>query len=775
MTVFQKRKRIEKALLAAVLSLTAALLLGGCTGKDKDAESRTESTAPSETTEYHFLEEGSPSSEEKESEEGTEEGEIVHVWNDNFLDDFHAVINHPVEKTVAEGEVPTGGRIFIGEGGCTCHGSHMYNDYKKSWNGANGMTAEGREFSAQIVVDPDRVGTQIQDLAPVSGKNGYVAYFYQIKDGKPSGYYLYELDENFQVIQSALAKIDVHDFIHDLMGDAEGNFHVMYNVVGGSNYVIFSAEGEILFEKKVLPYSSFCAFGKGRVALVETVMETMERRFSEADPETGEFLELAVSRDETVKQELMAYDVLEAALIDEYRLVWCASTGVCFYDLSSRERKVVYHWSNHGIVPTRVEDLTVTADGSIGIYYKDANEEGYHYLLLKPTEEKEELKSITVAVDPSNRAVYEKAAAYFQRSYPEYAIEIKDDYDETSLLTQLGAGSGPVLVDTQLTGFEDLVKLWQPLDGFLEQTGLADEMFPEALEFGKIDGVTYAVVRDFQIQTLLVPDFGPSDWDYEGFLKALEDHGGAAFTIRDFRSTTDWRRKYFSVLSNGLLDNYFLDAETGRTIFGTPDFERVLKLSQKAAKCPAAEEGLALREGEVLCECSDVLSMLVALNLRRRLEANGERTIGYPTKDGAKNLLVPLHPLALRSTATDEEKEIAYTFLTVYLSKEVVASSSFLPVRKDVLEEQFKDYQEMVERSIKDGTYQPDLPVLDWDKDVGFLEDLIKNGTVQRSFPPGLQRIFDEEIDAYLSGGIDGKVLDDHLRSRVWLYLEEQK
>lgn len=577
------------------------------------------------------------------------------------------------------------------------------------------------------------------------------------------------------MIRSVRAKFDGHEFFRDLMGDAEGNFHVTYDAAGGRNYVIFSSEGEILFEKKVLSYSRFCAFGEGRVALMETVMENMERRFFEANLETGEFMELAASKDETVKQELMAYDVKAAAPIDERRLIWCANTGVCVYDVSSRERKVVYQWSNHGILPARVEDLTVTADGSIGIYYKDANEKGYRYLLLKPTEEKEELKSITIAVHPSNRAVYEKAASYFQKSYPEYAIRIKDDYDETSLLTQLGAGSGPVLVDTRLTGFEDLAKLWQPLDGFLEQTGLADEMFPEALEFGKIDGVTYAVVRDFQIQTLLVPDSGPSDWDYEGFLKALENHGGAAFTNWDFRTTTDWRQNYFSILSNGLLDNYYLDAETGRTIFGTPDFERVLKLSQKAAKCPAAEEGEALRDGEVLCECFDVLSIMSSINLRRRLEANGERTIGYPTKDGAKYLLVPLHPLALRSTATDEEKEIAYTFLKVYLSQEVVASSSFLPVRKDVLEKKFKDYQEMVERNVKDGTDQPNMPMLDWDRDVGFLEDLIKNGTVQRSFPPSLQRIFDEEIEAYLNGGIDGKVLDDHLRSRVWLYLEEQK
>lgn len=141
-------------------SLAVILMLGACNGKDMEAESQSEGTGPSEKTEYHFLEEGNSSREENESKEemesgeGTADGEKIYAWNDNFLDDYYAVINHPVEKTVAEGEEPTGGRVFVGEGGCICHGSHMYKDYKKNWNGANGMTADGKEFSAQIVVAP---------------------------------------------------------------------------------------------------------------------------------------------------------------------------------------------------------------------------------------------------------------------------------------------------------------------------------------------------------------------------------------------------------------------------------------------------------------------------------------------------------------------------------------------------------------------------------------------------------------------------------------------
>lgn len=766
--------------LAAILGLAVSLMLGGCMGKGEDTESQTGtgSTASKGTTEVHFLEEGNASEEENASGEGDAPGEDKVAWEDNSLDDFRAVINHPVKRIEAEGEIHGNGEIFVGEGGSTRHGNHTYGNYRKDWDSVNGITAEGDMFSFKVEVDPDREGAQVRNLGPVSGKNGYVACFHGYQDGKPSEYWFYELDENFCVVRSVQAKHEAHAFIRSLMGDADGNFHIMYDGADGKkNYVIISPEGETIFEKEAESRSELRAFGEGRVALGEMILETNERRFSEAKLETGGLSELAVSKDEKVKQKLME-SVMDAVPMDEYRIAWCAKEGVCFYDIGSKETTVAYRWSNHGLLPISVEDMTVTADGSVAILYKDANEEGIRYLLLKPTGEKEELKSITIAVSPGNREEYEKAAAFFQKKYPAYVINIKDDYDETHLLTKLGAGDGPVLVDTTLTGFEDLERLWQPLDGFLEQAGLVDEMIPETLDLGKIGNVTYGIVRDFQIETLLVSDSGPGNWDYEEFLETLESHGGAALTNRYFEVPTDWREKYFDILRNGLWDNYYLNAETGTTIFGTPVFEHVLKLSQKAAKCPPAEEGQALREGAALCECTDIYSVLYAVRLRRRLEANGEKVIGYPTKNGGRNLLVARARLAMRSTATDEEKEIAYTFLKIYLSKEAMfeSLSPFLPVRKDALEEEFKRYQETVDSYKMSGSNAPNfMPELEWDKDIKFLEDLIRNGTVQKSFPAGLQRVFDEELGDYLNGRIDGKALDDHLKSRVWLYLEEQK
>ena len=759
-----------------VLGLLAILLLDGCLGRGIDGKAQdVDGSKTQETvTDFHFLE-------ELEAEE----------WQDNALDDLHAVLNLPVERVTAEGELEGGlTTLFVGEGGGMVFKTHLYDDFKNSWSGVSGVTAGGEAFSKKLELEPDRTGTQIHKIGPVSGKDGYVACFYQFKDGKPGEYWFYELDESFGRVSCVQGAVGDDELFESLMGDAEGNFHMTFQRTNGKcAYVVISPEGERIFETDLenrpqghVP--KLCAFGKGRIAVHDPIYETDKatgygrltgHKFYAADLEGGTLREMDVSTEDAVKK-LTQEDFYYVTPVSDAELAWCNRSGIFVYDVKSRETRSAYKWSNHGIFPRHVYDMSVMADGSVGMLYDGTD--GLRYLLLNPTEEKKELPSITIAVSTYNKAGYESAANHFKKSYPGYVVIVRDDWDETSLLTQLGAGEGPVLVDTELTGFEELEHLWQPLDGFLEQTGIADELIPKALEFGKIGDVTYGIVRDFCIDTLITMDSAPDDWDYDGFLDALEQCGGAPLTNDHFESPVDWREKYFEMLGNGTGDNYYFDVETGRMVFGTDQFGRVLKLSQKAAKCPPYEDGKALREGRALCEQTYLVIPAQVFRLRRRLESDGEKVAGYPTGNGAKHLLVAHAPLAMRSTATEEEKKIAYTFMKTYLSADAMNSAPELlfPVRKDVFEKQVRDYETDAKNSKEYGRYNPSfMPLLDRDKDVPFLYGLIENGVVRKSFPSGLQEVFDEELGDYLAGRIDGTALDNHLKSRVWLYLEETK
>lgn len=755
-----KKKGMKHIWMTCLLFL---FTLCGCLGKNsKDA------ATSSSTGQIEFLTESMMS-----------EGNAA--WQDNALDDLHAVINLSVKSIKTEGETVSGGVVFVGEGGCTRHGNHSYGDYRKDWDGVNGITPEGEEFSLTLEILPEKKRLQFLNLGPVSGEDAYVAcsYVYDA-NGKASEYCFYELDSKYQKIHEVQTGYVTDSAVRHIMGDADGNYHAAYPKSNGKNiYVIISPEGEIIFEKELQHSVSLCAFGGGRVAVCEKNMSTGPNEIwcYEANLKTGELLELATSKDETVRNQLKG-NASHAVPVDDNRIVWCTRNGIYVYDLRDKETKTVYKWSNHGIFLDSVEDMTVTADGSLAILYRDANEKGLKYLLLRHTDEKQELTSITIAVSSHNKNEYEKAATDFKKMYPSYVINVRDDYDEMSLLTQLGAGTGPALVDTELTGFENLEYLWEPLDLFMEQAGLAEEIIPKALEFGKIGDVTYGIVRDFRIETLLVSEAGPEDWNYEEFLNALEKNTGAAFTYEYVESLTDWREHYFDLLQNGLSDNAYFDASTGETVFGMSDFERMLRLSQKAKNCPPSEGGKALAKGTALCEHVDLLVEAQVFRLRRRMEVNGERAIGYPTKEGARHLLVANAPLAMRSTATEEQKKIAYTFLKMLLSKEIMektSSTMMFPVRKDVLEKKLMNYEATVESMKLGENYDPNyMPELD-EKDREFLNDLIENGVVKKSFPTGLQRVFDEELGDYLAGRIDGKALEDHLKNRVWLYLNETK
>ena len=66
-------------------------------------------------------------------------------------------------------------------------------------------------------------------------------------------------------------------------------------------------------------------------------------------------------------------------------------------------------------------------------------------------------------------------------------------------------------------------------------------------------------------------------------------------------------------------------------------------------------------------------------------------------------------------------------------------------------------------------------PELDWAEDTKFLYDMMENSVVKKQLPTGLKGVFDEEFGDYVNGRISEKALNDHLKSRVWLYLEEER
>ena len=136
-------------------------------------------------------------------------------------------------------------------------------------------------------------------------------------------------------------------------------------------------------------------------------------------------------------------------------------------------------------------------------------------------------------------------------------------------------------------------------------------------------------------------------------------------------------------------------------------------------------------------------------------------------------------PLAIRRTATDEEKEAAGAFISLCLSYEGQSQASNdlnfgLSVRKDVLEEQITAMDELTavfEVGLGQFILGDDLNI---ELDRKTLLDMIDAARPLRYFPAELRNIMSEELGQYFSGTITEDMLIDHLESRVGLYLGER-
>ncbi|MDE5746155.1 MAG: hypothetical protein K2I21_01095, partial [Acetatifactor sp.] len=232
---------------------------------------------------------------------------------------------------------------------------------------------------------------------------------------------------------------------------------------------------------------------------------------------------------------------------------------------------------------------------------------------------------------------------------------------------------------------------------------------------------------------------------------------------------------------HGMEDNYLLDAEIGTTYFDSDGFRRALRLGM--AYCDAnayVETGTPLlEEGKVFCN-EIRITRPELVDLYRIYYGRDANYIGYPSKDGSAQYVDSNCLLAIRATASDEEKKIAGAFLQILLSREeqlegAKASNFWLSVRRDVLEEQISQVNEMSMPTV----YGFDQITLgeDYDReyDAWLLDKLLENARPERHFPKELNAILMEELEEYMAGAITEDVLIERLTKRVGLYLAERK
>lgn len=738
------KKRIRYILLSALL----VLQLTGCGGADSPKESA-----------------GPDAAEDLNSGGG-----------DNSLNAYSAAVHTPLRVEKPKNALDGGAsRVLQGASRAWYFKKHLFENVDECWDELSFVTAEGEEGSESF----DREH-QLWGIGPVAGTDHYVTFASEVQEsGEGERFLLAEMDENQEKVREfPLNFLDGQDFaeaytsVSEFAVDRSEVAHLVQNVGEEQKYLLVSSAGEILKEYALEDdyIGGLVPLYDGRVAFWAI----------NQDDEGKSILCLRYMDAETDKPVLLASsekNLYFMTLFDQNSLLYADQEGVYRCDLSGKNPELLYSWRDHGIAVEKISAMQADGEGGISLIYRDALD--YYYLCLKPTTEEVEIRQITMAVSSYRVSAYQPMVVEFNKQYPGWHIELKSDYDETALLTELIAGKGPVLVDTFLTGFEEQEKLWEPLDSILEQGDNMEELLNNVLEMGKINGTLYGIVTDFTLSTLVTGDPNLKDWDYDAFLQCVEDDQKleAIFNFYggDFRS-------YFimNYLSHGIDDTYLFDANEGTTNFDSDEFRRILEMADRYCnREEGVSPGSSLLEGKVLCN-----ELLVKkpenLALYRIYYGENANYIGYPTKNGAACFMESNgSPLAVRTTASEEEKAAAAAFINLCLSYEGQARAAKdlnfgLSVRRDVLEEQILAMNEstpLFASGFEQVVLGDDLNI---DLDRKTLLDMIEKAKPKKYFPAELRSIMFEELEQYFSGTITEDMLINNLESRVGLYLGER-
>ena len=763
-------KRFVKEVIGGV---ALALMLGGCGMQGSGGQ--------------QLQEQGTDRQEAEAGEEGAETVSVMDIrmlqelsQRDNSLDTYSAVRHAilPSERPKAElaGEFPY---VALGENSAACYVKYVPMNPEEERKEFAMVTTGGDENMIDLTEDRFYAG-----MGTALGKDSYFLY------GRSGEVYsIFEVDGGMNLLQEI--QLDFvgrgekeFEYIAQLVADTDGRLHAIiekakladegwYVTEEEYRYCVISAEGELLAEYVTADtVSNLVPLYDGRVALA--TKQTNQGRL------LLQCMDVGANRLTTVldcERELAKFNYYYT-LMDENTLVYANAMGIYRRSLSGGEPELLYLWMNHGVTLSSVM-MMQAGENRISLVYRC--EKGLGYLCIEPTTEEVELKEITIVVPSYKSDIYRLAVVEFNRRYPACHINMKSYNDNTTdaLLTELNAGKGPVLIDALVTGFSDKEALWEPVEEVLQQLGVMDNLVDKAMDQGRINGTLYGVVMDFYLETVVTADKELTDWDYDRFLQLVSERKNLKAVMNSCATQDGW---YFIVefFIQSMEDNYFLDAETAATNFDSEEFRTILHLARDYCERKDfvnAVEGL--EDGQVFC---NVITITQPEQLALYRFAYGDRVnyIGFPSKNGARPVIRGGDPMVMRKNATKEEKELAYAFLEILLSEEILSKATDdlnykLSVRKDVLAEQLAGVGEW-DMPYATGFEPISLEgAVDHGKDAELLYGLLEKAEPRTGFPRELSRLILEEVQSYLDGTVTEDIVIQNLTNRVGLYLEERK
>lgn len=627
---------------------------------------------------------------------------------------------------------------------------------------------------------------------PIWNSTHYLALSWLVEEEQYS-YSFYELDENLSVVSEypmPWLNGSAQYFFDTILMDSQGNIHLimedlvpyegggMMTVSDSKRYVISSKEGKVLAELADSSLYELSFLYDDKVAYL-CLNYAAEQQSGEMEITTIGILDVD-DGENTILAEIpnLAPDdgvdfFSQMTMGSENTVYYADKKGLYSRNIDTKEDTQIYLWRNHGLNVSYIYRMDMS-DTGINLIVEDADQ--LVYLRLVPVEEKQQMVSIDFVCTAQNEEKYSALVSKFHNHFPNYHINLIADADPMALNVSLTSGEGPTLIDTELTGFEDLIHLWQPLDDYMDQIVNMNDIYEQVLECGKVDGTLYGIVDNFYIDTIVSLDSEISDWNYDEFLMYIELHKEVEAPI-NYSSEADF---LLALFEQGLADNYFICQDEKGYFLQKDNLNAVLDLVDiYFPQRNTLYWGDSLVEGNTFGNAV-TLTKPESFTMHRMVFGEKMNYVGYPHTQGSGTYISGDAPLCIRKGASEEEKVLSLVFMKYLLSSEcqqdICNNHGYgLSIRKDVSRNQFYDMSPETLTYIP-GWEQCEIgDAYDPDTDYQMFLQLLSNATIKQYYPAKLYDIFHEEIEAYEAGRINRETMIARLESRMDIYFSEMQ
>lgn len=559
---------------------------------------------------------------------------------------------------------------------------------------------------------------------------------------------------------------------------------------GKTSMVIFSADGEVLWNREVASIPEGDYFLRGMLLCDENHLLTMEYdgkkneySIGRISIETGE-RELLVSGI-TVEGwggcTLKKYDGENQVYYETADSVW-----VC--NFAARTTQMLFSYEDFGLSASEAGGALLLDDGTwcFTRYCQQNNKETYNIIRLKKTVGTISLKEktiLTLAVSNSQE-IYASDINSFHMAQKDIKIEVKVYGDDESFAKDLLTGDIPDLVDLELSEvYDEMMKkdLLQDISIFFErETALSKEDFlPKALELYGQEGKLYAVPYGIQLYGMMGDAGyfqGKDGWSLKEFIKFIEEVPNPEKLTSGISNL-----EFVGDLCYYNLDD-FVDISAGTCNFMQEGFLELLECAKLFPKPDMSSQSLdALLDG-VISGDTKLLSVRLAdvedYEYWRTLFPGKGELLGFPTAQGG-SMCIGGCGFAYAMTSTCTHKEEAWEFLKYVMTHEKENMEthrfpSYRPLYDKFIEKEKKeaDEEEKTWQTIVCGIIM-DIPHAN-DEEIKMLEEYLETGRVISQRNEKIVRIIVEETQPFFNGAKTAMKTAETIQKRVNLYLKEQ-